>query len=122
MRNNIPYYCITPPAGGIYIRTPCCRSGDNTVMEDNMVLTGDNLKEARKFCNALKKHYSSSETELIMLLAKAQDCATDAINVINTKVTKQMATNNIYISKIVDVLVAKGYGGKIRFMPEPPRQ
>jgi len=87
-----------------------------------MVLTGDNLKEARKFCNALKKHYSSSETELIMLLAKAQDCATDAINVINTKVTKQMATNNIYISKIVDVLVAKGYGGKIRFMPEPPRQ
>jgi len=55
-------------------------------------------------------------------LAKAQDCATDAINVINTKVTKQMATNNIYISKIVDVLVAKGYGGKIRFMPEPPRQ
>mgnify|MGYP001261920943 CR=1 FL=1 len=81
-----------------------------------MMLKGTELNAVRAYYTAL----TGDKQEMVRLLGKAQDCATDAINVINTKVTKQMAENNIFISKIIDVLIKKGYGDKIRFMPDPP--
>ncbi len=81
-----------------------------------MILKGSDLESVRAYYIAL----TGDKQEYVRLLAKAQDCAEDAINVINTRITEKMAASNIFISKIVDVLVAKGYGSKIRFMPEPP--
>jgi hypothetical protein len=80
----------------------------------NMMLSGTKLKVAREYHTIL----TGDRQELNRLLAKAQDCAEDAISLLNSRVTKYEAENNRFISKIYDVLCEKGYGHKIRFKPE----
>jgi len=79
-----------------------------------MMLSGTNLKAAREFHTIL----TGDRQELNRLIAKAQDCAEDAISLLNNRVTKNEAMNNRFISKIYDILCEKGYGHKIRFKPE----
>ena len=79
-----------------------------------MMLTGSNLNAARHYHTIL----TGDRQEMKRLLAKAQDCATDAISILNS-ITRNEAEKNIFINKIYNVLCEKGYGDKIRFKPEP---
>jgi len=78
------------------------------------MLTGSNLNAARHYHTIL----TGDRQEMKRLLAKAQDCATDAISILNS-ITRNEAEKNIFINKIYNVLCEKGYGDKIRFKPEP---
>jgi len=82
------------------------------IMEGKMLLTGCSLKAARHYQTVL----SGDKQETYRLLAKAQDCATDAIAILSN-ITEYEAMNNRFISKVVGVLIEKGF--KIRFKPEP---
>jgi len=81
-----------------------------------MMLSGTNLGAARVYHTIL----SGDRQEMKRLLAKAQDCATDAIAVLNS-MTQREAVRLPFVSKVIDALERRGYGDKIRFKPEPSR-
>ena len=82
-----------------------------------MQLSGTNLGAARVYHTIL----SGDRQEMKRLLAKAQDCATDAIAVLNS-MTQREAVRLPFVSKVIDALERRGYGDKIRFKPEPKQE